>query len=155
MVLGRNKSFYLKQRLKCSCKYLTYKEWKQAFPWPILVHDFSKYLTYKEWKPMFSKMSEVELIWQRKYLTYKKYNPTGILIYLLGFTLFSQKKTAVPFRILLPFCILYTLFSFLILSTSSFITLRSIPNPFSHLFSMSLLFQIIYIICRIWTPLIW
>ena len=28
MVLGQNKSFYLSQRLKCSCKYLTYKEWK-------------------------------------------------------------------------------------------------------------------------------
>ena len=74
-----------------------------------------------------------------KYLTYKEYNPTGILIYLLGFTLFSQKNTAVPFRILLPFCILYTLFSFLILSTSSFIPLMSIPNPFSQRFSITLL----------------
>lgn len=28
MVLGQNSSFYLSQRLKYSCKYLTYKEWK-------------------------------------------------------------------------------------------------------------------------------
>jgi len=29
MILGQNKSFHLSQWLKCSCEYLTYKEWKQ------------------------------------------------------------------------------------------------------------------------------
>ena len=29
MILGQNKRFHLTQWLKCSCKYLTYKEWKQ------------------------------------------------------------------------------------------------------------------------------
>ena len=29
MILGQNKSFHLLQWLKCSCEYLTYKEWKQ------------------------------------------------------------------------------------------------------------------------------
>ena len=73
MVLSENKSFYLSQRLKCSCKYLTYKEWKQSqrnsklqpfevstLPirngnWPTSRYLWSlimdgKYLTYKEWK---------------------------------------------------------------------------------------------------------
>ena len=52
MDLGQNKSFYLSQRLKCSCKHLTYKEWKRLWPtsrylWSLVM---GKYLTYKEWK---------------------------------------------------------------------------------------------------------
>jgi len=34
MASGQNSSFYLSQRLKCSCKYLTYKEWK-----PFILHQ--------------------------------------------------------------------------------------------------------------------
>ena len=95
MVLGRNKSFYLSQRLKCSCKYLTYKEWKLEllFLFGGLPGGDSKYLTYKEWK---HDLLLLDRVWSDhlrcKYLTYKECNPIGILIYLLGFTLFSQKK---------------------------------------------------------------
>ena len=125
------------------CKYLTYKEWKQyrsTHTTDILYSSVST-LPIRNGNSRREAAGRADDYWRSKYLTYKEYNPTGILIYLLGFTLFSQKKTAVPFRILLPFFVIYTLFSFLILSTSSFITLRSIPNPLSQLFSITLLFK--------------
>lgn len=53
MVLGQNKSFHLSQRLKCSCKYLTYKEWKLSSNLRNIKNiKQCEYLTYKEWKPL-------------------------------------------------------------------------------------------------------
>ena len=50
IALGQNKSFYLSQRFKCSCKYLTYKEWKPSCFVTVVILTSCKYLTYKEWK---------------------------------------------------------------------------------------------------------
>ena len=81
-----------------------------------------EYLTYKEWKRHHLLLLWRDCLYVREYLT-------------------LNKKDSSTISILLSFCIVYILFSFLILSTSSFIPLMSIPNPFSHLFSISLLFN--------------
>ena len=50
--LTLSKCLHLLQWLKCSCKYLTYKEWKHH-PTKLRLarrNDKCKYLTYKEWK---------------------------------------------------------------------------------------------------------
>ena len=74
MVLSRNKSFYLKQRLKYSCKYLTYKEWKQQLEKVRQWREIRKYLTYKEWKQT-EEESQKPVRSERtcKYLTYKEW----------------------------------------------------------------------------------
>ena len=53
-------------------KYLTYKEWKQAYNLTAYKQDLSyrKYLTYKEWK---RNVSELLSSFHRKYLTYKEW----------------------------------------------------------------------------------
>ena len=81
-----------------------------------------------------------------KYLTYKEYNPTGILIYLLGFTLFSQKKDSSTVSDTAAF--LHCLY-FIFFSDTVYLFIY-----YSEIYSKSLLtvilysltFQIIYII---------
>ena len=64
------------------CKYLTYKEWKQASIWIMVGPIIRKYLTYKELKP--------ELVLRPipgptcKYLTYKEWKLSGAESYSRG-----------------------------------------------------------------------
>ena len=96
MNLTLSKCFHLLQWLKCSCKYLTYEEWKLVDHSGYPVSGLSKYLTYEEWKrvvvvgsgsrpgfvgvstlPMrngnISALREGVSFYDRKYLTYEEW----------------------------------------------------------------------------------
>ena len=64
MILGENESFCLSQWLKCSCKYLTYKEWKLSIKdtSDTVFNTDSKYLTYKEWKHKRSQQKSIHYL---------------------------------------------------------------------------------------------